>query len=266
MIDPENLSEPRLPKDEAGDYIEEAIGEGSIEPEGRVYDMHFHRRAQLFHIQRGSLRLTTAAGSYLVPPERAIWVPSNVPHAVTYLQDTSLRYLFFRPDVVENLPATVSVIGVTPLMRELIAAFMRYPRSAAGSESARRIVGVLLDQLQISPIVPLHLPLPETRSLARLASRLRNEPAMDLQLAEVAKDTAMSERTFQRRFQSETGMTFRAWRHQAKLIKAAELLASGRSVSDTAFELGYSGPSAFIAVFRDAFGISPGRYFEGPQP
>ncbi|MER8842946.1 helix-turn-helix domain-containing protein [Mesorhizobium sp. M0913] len=51
-------------------------------------------------------------------------------------------------------------------------------------------------------------------------------------------------------------MSFRAWRQQAKLLKAVEWLAAGRSVSDIAFSLGYSSPSAFIAVFRAAFGAS----------
>ncbi|MBB2720216.1 UNVERIFIED_ORG: AraC-like DNA-binding protein [Rhizobium etli] len=57
-------------------------------------------------------------------------------------------------------------------------------------------------------------------------------------------------------------MRFRAWRQQAKLLKAVEWLAAGRSVGDIAFSLGYSGPSAFIAVFRSAFGVSPGKYFQ----
>jgi|GEM_PF-5149712 len=56
-------------------------------------------------------------------------------------------------------------------------------------------------------------------------------------------------------------MSFRAWRQQAKLLKVVEWLAAGRSVGDIAFSLGYSGPSAFIAVFRTAFGASAGQCF-----
>ncbi|MER8556997.1 helix-turn-helix domain-containing protein [Mesorhizobium sp. M0983] len=51
-------------------------------------------------------------------------------------------------------------------------------------------------------------------------------------------------------------MSFRAWRQQAKLLKAVEWLAAGRSVGDI----------AFIAVFRAAFGASPGKYFQEPSP
>ena len=56
-------------------------------------------------------------------------------------------------------------------------------------------------------------------------------------------------------------MGFRNWRKQARLMRALELLADGVPVSDVSDRLGYEGPSAFIAMFRQAFGVTPGRYF-----
>ena len=44
------------------------------------------------------------------------------------------------------------------------------------------------------------------------------------------------------------------------MFRALELLASGRSVSDVSYKLGYEGPSAFVATFRKSFGVTPGRY------
>lgn len=261
MIDPENLSMPRLSTDNRGDTPELAIGQAGVEPAGKVYDTHTHVRAQLFHIFSGSLRLETAQGCFVVPPERAIWVPCSVPHAVTYLQPTALRYLFFRPDAVEDLPQETAVIAATPLLRELVQAFLRIPRSAAGSAPAERIIHVLLDQLRTSPAIPLYLPMPHSARLLDVARRMRDDPGRDIPVAVVAKQAAMSPRTFQRHFQEETGMTFRSWLHQAKLMKAVEWLAADRPVGDIAHSLGYSSPSAFIAAFHDAFGTSPSRYF-----
>ncbi len=56
-------------------------------------------------------------------------------------------------------------------------------------------------------------------------------------------------------------MTFGAWRHQVRLLKALEMLAGGHGVTAVALDLGYQSPSAFIAMFRRALGVSPGRYF-----
>ncbi len=55
------------------------------------------------------------------------------------------------------------------------------------------------------------------------------------------------------------------WCRQVKLFRALELLASGRSVSDVSHKLGYEGPSAFVSTFKKAFGVTPGRYFDGVE-
>jgi AraC-like DNA-binding protein len=64
-------------------------------------------------------------------------------------------------------------------------------------------------------------------------------------------------------FQNETGMSFGAWRQQLRLLRALERIAAGDAVTTVALELGYESPSAFIAMFRKALGVSPGRYFRG---
>ena len=50
-------------------------------------------------------------------------------------------------------------------------------------------------------------------------------------------------------------------RRQLRLLAALEFLAEGRPVTTVAFELGYASPSAFIAAFRLALGVTPARYF-----
>jgi AraC-like DNA-binding protein len=52
----------------------------------------------------------------------------------------------------------------------------------------------------------------------------------------------------------------RTFRRQAKLLKALELLSSNMPVSRISDALGFGEPSAFIAMFKTAFGVTPGRY------
>jgi AraC-like DNA-binding protein len=44
------------------------------------------------------------------------------------------------------------------------------------------------------------------------------------------------------------------------LIKAVEMLGGGGSVTQTALDLGYGSPSAFIYAFRQEMGTSPQAY------
>lgn len=222
---------------------------------------HSHVRCQLFHIVSGSVTVEAEAGNFIVPPERALWLPSGVPHTTIFSPETELRFLYFRPDTVRGLPETPSVIGLSPLLRELISAFLVFPRDYDCQGPAARIVAVILDQLASEPAAPLHLPMPRSARLKRAIAPLLDDPGQDMQLADAASAIALSPRSFERHFAAETGLSFRAWRKQARLMKAVEWLAQGRAVGEIADRLGYEGPSAFIATFRKAFGTTPGRYF-----
>jgi AraC-like DNA-binding protein len=74
------------------------------------------------------------------------------------------------------------------------------------------------------------------------------------------RDLAMSRRTFARRFQRETGLTFSAWRRRACLLWALPRLLHGERVTTLAFDLGYSCPAAFATMFKQMMGVAPQHY------
>jgi len=261
MIHPANLTHPNLGLDEAVDYRAAAVGFSGVMDQGVEFDLHGHRRAQLFHIVSGSVTVETERGTFIVPPERALWIPSNVLHAVAYLQRSSLRYLFFRPEAVAHLPSQPSVIRLSPLLRELILTFLDHPPEEASEGPAGRLAQVIIDQLATVPAAPLHLPMPSSDRLRRAIGELIADPARTDRLTDVARRAALSERSFERHFHAETGLSYRAWRRQARLMKAVELLSLGIPIAEISDRLGYEGPSAFVASFRRAFGVTPGRYF-----
>jgi len=238
------------------------IGLASHRPKGEVTKLHIHDTAQFFHVVKGAIAVDTEFGTYFVPPERALWLPSRTEHETRYLVDTDYRFLYVTPDAAEHLPQEPQVVQVTALLRELILEFMSYPRVETGSGPAARIGAVILDQMRLLPEAPLQLPMPTDDRLRCICAGIVRCPAHVPSLAEAASRCALSERSFERRMASETGMNYRTWCRQAKLFRALELLAAGRSVSDVSHKLGYEGPSAFVATFRKAMGRTPGRYFQ----
>ena len=265
MIHPDNLVHPDLSLGEAEDYPASVVCYFGDIGKGAHFGAHRHRRAQLFHIVSGSLTLETERGTFVVPPERAVWIPSDVSHAVTYLQNSSLRYLFFRPEAVQRLPGEASVVRLSTLLRELIHTFMEYSRDDAVGGPAKRIADVVIDQLETVPVVPLHLPMPRSARVRRAVRALAEDPGQPVDLSEIAGRTALSERSFERHFQSETGLSFRAWRQQARLMKAVEWLSVGLPVGEIADRLGYEQPSAFVASFR-CVGCPSEKYLAGVTP
>lgn len=236
-------------------------GFASSQPRGAENTWHAHDAAQLFHVVKGAVAVDTDCGTYFVPPERAVWLPPNLGHQGRYLADTEIRYLYVEPKIALELPKEPQVLQVTNLLRELILAFMSYPRGETIDGPSSGIGAVILDLLKTLPASPLKLPMPQDDRLRQVCEDIKQCPADIPSLNEAASACAMSVRSFERNISRETGMSFRTWCRQAKLFRALELLAVGRSVSDVSHKLGYEAPSAFVATFKKAFGVTPGRYF-----
>jgi AraC-like DNA-binding protein len=76
----------------------------------------------------------------------------------------------------------------------------------------------------------------------------------------LGKEIGASERTLARLCRADLGMSFPQWRTQLRLHHALVLLADDTPVTVVAHRCGWSSASAFIDVFRRAFGHTPGTY------
>src|SRR5262245_4091392 len=66
----------------------------SDHPAGHRIAPHAHRRHQLIYARKGVMRVATAEGSWIVPPERALWMPARVRHAIHCSGAVSLRTIY----------------------------------------------------------------------------------------------------------------------------------------------------------------------------
>lgn len=174
--------------------------------------------------------------------------------------DVSMRSLYIHRDAVAGLPDGCRVVQVTPLLRELIACLVTAsPRTA---EQVARLMAVLVDEVMMLDAPPLHLPAPRDPRLRAITDSLLEEPADGRGLAAWSALVGASERTLARLFVRETGMGFREWRQQLRLLTAIERLAAGHDVTSVSLDLGYHSPSAFIAMFKRVLGETPGRYVQ----
>lgn len=223
---------------------------------------HSHPEDQLLFASKGVMTLRTRQGVWVVPPLRAVWIPARTPHSVAMSGQVSMRTLYFLPKLCRGLPATCLVMNVSPLLRELILHACKFSRLNKKAPAERRIVGILVDQLKAVESIPLQLPHPSDSRAIRVARVLFVNPGDQRTLEELCKECGASKRTVHRLFLEETKMTFGKWRQQLRLLHAIQLLASGEKVTAAALEVGYSGTSAFISMFRRQLGTTPTHYFE----
>lgn len=115
-------------------------------------------------------------------------------------------------------------------------------------------------QAQFIPAPVARAPRNDLSALMQWARQHLHEP---LEVSQLARRAAMSERTFLRRFSEATGMTPKAWLQHERLARARELLESGTDGSERIAELcGFRSVESFRAAFRNAVGLPPSAYRE----
>ena len=228
---------------------------------GHVTRPHQHPHAQLIHAVHGVMVVATVEGQWIVPPTRGMWMPGGTTHWIRMVGRVQMRTAYIRPDAAPDLPQRCTVLGISPLLRELILAAVEIPLPYAPDTRDARLMRLLLDEVMLVPSLPLHLPRPADASLREICDAIARAPDTALTLADWGARLELDPKTIQRRFARETGMTFGQWRQQARLLAALEKLAAGSKVVDVALDLGYDSPSAFATMFRRQFGVPPSAFF-----
>jgi AraC-like DNA-binding protein len=236
----------------------------TLYPRGTHLALHRHETAQLIFAASGIMQVTTPAGRWLVPPQRAVWVPPRFAHAIDMLTDVEMRSTYIRVDApldgwIGPLPATDRVIAVSPLLRALILALFAKDLKAGRRRTA---AALLLDEVATSEAAPTFVPMPSSPAMIRLAEQALADPAGRLELAELAARAGTSVRTASRLFPAETSLTFKAWRQRVRIMAALESLSDGGSVKEVAHRLGFSSSAAFGVAFRTITGRTPGQFLQ----
>jgi len=231
---------------------------------GEEIPPHRHRRAQVIYAATGVMRVATEAGAFVVPPQRALWVPAGVEHSLRMQGDVAMRTLYVEPGAAKRMPGDCVVLQVSDLLRALILAAMDEPVLYDRRSRGGQIMRLILTELTAAPRLKLSIPMPCDRRLQRLCGSLLRHPQSDATFEHWAEHVGASSRTLARLFRRETGMGFAAWRQQARLVEALSLLSGGSPVGQVAERLGYRSASAFIQMFRRALGKTPREYLAAP--
>lgn len=219
--------------------------------DGDAVARHCHYDDQLIYAACGVMRVSTAAGSWVIPAGHALWMPAGVEHAVRMEGSVGMRTLL--------LPARVEhceVIVVSGLLHELILAASRL-LLREDSDCARALIfGELASARRISALVPM----PRHLRLRAWCETFLDDPAQDVSLEQCGARLNLSARSVARLFQREVGMTFGEWRTHARVMLSQRCLAAGQPILTVALDHGYQSASAFAAMFKRVLGHSPRRW------
>ena len=229
-------------------------------------DTHMHREAQLVYASKGTMQVTTPKGRWLVPPDRAVWVPALSEHAIDVLADIQMRTLYFEFDWLKREARSHSldaefVVRVSPLLHQTILALFDERSDRERTGLLLRLAMMELDRAEDSATF---IPLPHEPRCRRAADIVLADPTGTHEIETLAREVGTSARTLSRLFSSETQLSFKSWCQRARIAAAIEKLSTNGNVSvkQLASELGYASVPAFSHAFRQVTGKTPTEFAE----
>lgn len=235
---------------------------------GDRLDFHQHIRDQLLYAVEGTMRIETADDMWIVPPDRAVYLPAGTSHAVAMRGRVEMRTLYIDPDAAAGLPREVGMLHVGGLLRELILTLLDEPIEYAVDGRGGLLAALIFEEIARAPMnarVPigaLSIPMPHDARLQTLCHAVLADPASNRSIEEWSEVVGGSSRTVSRLFRKELRMSFNQWRRRVRLYGAVEHLAAGRRISLVAALSGYASASAFTASFRKEIGVAPGAFLK----
>jgi AraC-like DNA-binding protein/mannose-6-phosphate isomerase-like protein (cupin superfamily) len=229
-------------------------------PRGTHIDVHSRAWAQVLYAIEGVMWVEIGSEAFVVPPQRAVWVPPETSHSIRMMSAVRMRNLYLHPQASEALGRRGEVFEVSPLLRQLIVVMAEHgeDRTQEYIDAAHRLIVL---ELAVAKAMTLRIVLPSgtDRRLEAVCRAVIDHPSLDIPLEHYSDQAGASVRTLSRLFQQELGMGFAEWRRQVQLAVATSRLAEGHAVHAIAQSLGYS-PSSFSDMFRRELGVPPATY------
>lgn len=240
-------------------------------PNGFHIAPHSHTRDQLLYSVSGTMRVHTGREAWIVPPDRAVYIPAHVTHAIDIRGEVAMRTIYLVGDVSDGLPPGLpsglptapTVLEVSDLLRALILALIAEPVLYDEAGRGGAIATLILSEIATARPLPLVLPMPRDPRLRRVCAALLADPSLPSGLDAWADLAGASPRTLARLFERELGLTFSVWRQRVRFHNALEALVNGEPVGLIAERNGYRSVSAFSAAFRRTMGFPPSTLRDG---
>ena len=198
--------------------------------------------------------------SWLIPPGAGFWIPAGMGCKVLNKTEMSLQMLYLPAG--DQIPVRFgrTVIAISPLLRELVRKIVMIGALLHGEARHEHLAALVWDELGDAEPISTALPLPASAPTKTLVECMQRQSFRFNGLESAIKATGYSRRTIERLILSETQLSLGVWLRKRRLLHAMELLLSGDSVTNVAFELGYNEASAFVAAFKREFGKPPSTY------
>nr|WP_232425123.1 helix-turn-helix transcriptional regulator [Pseudofrankia inefficax] len=227
-----------------------------------VTGWHTHHFHEVEYAIEGVAEVETESARFLLPPQQAMWIPAGVAHCPTLTRVKTVA-VFFDPSMVPGTHDRARTLAAAPVIREMMIYGERWPINRPSGDATADAYFEVLATLVFDWLdheIPLSLPT-TTDPVVSAAMDYTNAHLDQVELFDVCRAIGVSDRSLRRAFSAVTGMAWRDYLLQSRLMRAMAILAEpGPTILETATRVGFGSVSAFTRAFRRHTGETPTSY------
>ena len=220
-------------------------------------------RDYLLYAIRGALRVTIANDSWLLPPSFAAWVPADTPLLVEIDKPVTTCSVLTSPGFCAALPGKPTVFQMSQMTRLMIEHCKGWGPDDAHPDNAETFFRALLNTCgELSThSVDTKRPAATDPTLKAALAFTESHLSDRIVAGDVARAVNLSERSLQRRFRDNIGMSWSETLTRLRMIHAVQLLAENDlSIIQIAGAVGFDSLSAFNRAFRKFANRTPTEF------
>ncbi|ASD68846.1 AraC family transcriptional regulator [Pseudoalteromonas piscicida] len=223
---------------------------------------HQHEWGQLAYTSNGVITIVTPEGTFVIPPDQALWLPPNLPHETYCRYGGDFRSVYIDNKYTELLGNKAKLIAVDELLKQFILEICTWQEDYHLDDKTERFIDVFIDRLTSAATCHFFIPSAQDARILPIVTELHTNPGCKISLETWSEQVGASTRTLNRLFHKCFMMGFSDWRQKLRAIKAIELLKDGYSQQQAAEYLGFESTAAFSNAFKKVFGKPPGQYLK----
>lgn len=247
----------------------------------KLRSAHFHDEFQIGFSAEGYLENIRRGAREVIAPDRLYFIQPGETHAENALTEDNLElhFVFISQQLMndiadESANRKQSGVSFANFMIEnkflnklLLDKFKLLISSLENGRSKLEQTGNLFDFVEVAAskffgeVVETRKKGGEKRLVKVVKEYLSENLSENISLDTLSQKTHTSKFHLLRQFKRETGLTIHRYLVQLRICRAKEFLKSGKSISQTAFELGFNDQAHFSKCFKRFTSQTPGQFY-----
>lgn len=216
---------------------------------------HSHKKGQLLLVFGGIAYLQTEEMDYYIPSHHYIWIPKQKEHRILFnSKDLYIQNIYFtdEPDLDCPFYNKLGIYPVSPLLHEMLRFSANWQGDVFPASWEYELLLTMKHLLPNEKLKRFSIQLPTTtnKKLIEVTQYLRNNLHERPALPVVAQRFGFSVRSMTRLFQFNLCISFGQYLKMLRIVRSLELMKeSDMTITEIAYDVGYSNVSAFSNVF-----------------